>query len=98
MGPFPTLARDACGHAAWRRPTAECGGGHEIPDPLTNIPRPSHENLPGLLPRNAAASLLAWANCKSAFEVRLEPAVTPDARQRVRDRGVPTGSRGCRPP
>ena len=39
-------------------------GGHEIPDPLTNIPRPSHENLPGLLPRNAAASLLARANCK----------------------------------
>src|SRR6266516_733575 len=79
MGPFPTLARDACGHAAWRRPTAECGGGHEIPDPLTNLPRPSHENLPGLLPRNAAAALLARANCKSAFEMRLEPAVpTPD--------------------
>src|SRR5438552_380750 len=82
MGPFPTLARDACGHAAWRRPTAECGGCHEIPDSLTNIPRPSHENLPGLLPRNAAASLLVRANCKSAFKVRLEPAVTPDARRR----------------
>src|SRR5438876_1213308 len=34
-------------------------GCHEIPDPLTNIPLPSHENLPGSLPGNSAAALLA---------------------------------------
>src|SRR2546425_7440749 len=43
MGPFPTLARDACGHAAWRRPTAECGA-------VTRSPIPSR-TFPGLLTR-----------------------------------------------
>src|SRR5438067_8358592 len=33
MGPFPTFARDACGPAAWRRPTAECVAIRRSPIP-----------------------------------------------------------------
>jgi len=66
-GTLPNL-REGCMRAGGVEETdgGMCGY-QEIPDPLTNIPRPSHENLPGLLPSNAAAALLARANCKSAL-------------------------------
>src|SRR5207244_11650912 len=51
----PSRPSHVCGHAAWRRPTAECGGCHDIPDPLTNILRPSPGNLPAFYQRTAAA-------------------------------------------
>ena len=66
-GTLPNL-REGCMRAGGVEETdgGMCGY-QEIRDPLTNIPRPSHENLPGLLPSNVAAALLARANCKSAL-------------------------------